>query len=673
VNDASRDPYQIGVWEKQFPNCNWGVDCGGSGLVVIDVDPKDGGFTSIETLESEVGPLPTTLRSRTGSGGMHLFYRSTTVEVPSRVGWLKGVDIRSRGGYVVLPPGIHKSGARYVWEQWCYPTELPDYLLNNISNPKNSTKPLLKDTSEIVLAGVPEGERDDTLFRWACRLRRQHSSDDDGGLAVVTELVLSVAAKSGFPRDQALKKVEQAFKQDHEYKPHTVHSMTDVGNRNRLIDLCGDDIRYVTEWGWMRFTDRGWVPIPEESVVKLAEQVAIHIRQEEVAKGDSDKVRRRILAFADKSESSGSLNNMSKLMRGDQRILRQVKDFDKLDTELVCANGVVDLKTGELREITRDDMTTKNTGVVYDPDIPIDWWLQIVNTMTNGDGEVAEYLQKAAGYTATGLITQECFFVIVGPPASGKSTYIDGIMTALGEYAMNTQPDTFMLRVGSAPNQHELARFSGVRMVSVPETQAGDVYNEGLLKQVTGGDILTARHLYKKAFDYRPKFKLWINSNNDAISQDYAILRRIKRIKFNHTIPYNKRDTLVKNIVKDRETGSKMILKWIVQGAVKFLESGSLTEPIAITMAAHEYQSMTDMMSMFLSDCIVHKGQSVSVLYLYRYYSDWCRSMRQQPDPFITFKKKLTDRGINTSRNDRGVEMFLEIGVGSSLPTMPQI
>jgi putative DNA primase/helicase len=665
LNDATTDVNQIALWDQMYPSCNWGLRCGKpSGIVVIDIDTKGNGYETFERYEDQAGMLPPTMRSKTGGGGVHLVFRTLPgVRVTSRVGWMPGVDIRADGGYIVLPPGNHKSGRRYEWEQWMDIAVCPDHVVEDIlrGSASEEDKKIKRPTSEIVLEGVPEGERDDTLFRWACRLRRQHANDDDGGLAVVTQLVLAVAQRSNFPQDQALKKVEQAFKQDHSDITDKIYSLTDVGNRNRLIDIHGRNLRYVSQWGWMQWTNNGWRTVSEESVIKMAEDVAFKIRDEELELSNNEKIKKRIMAWADRSEGSGALSSMVKLMKGDQRIMREVTDFDQQLTELVCENGIVDLRTGVLRPITRDDMVTKTTGIEYDPDADTSWWEKFIDSVVDGDQELADYLQTAAGYSATGLTSQECFFVIIGPPASGKSTYIDGMMTALGGYAMNTQADTFMMRFGAGPDNHELARFSGMRMVSVSETRAGDKFNESLIKQITGGDIVTARHLYKSAFDFRPQFKLWIGSNNDAISKDYAMLRRIKRVKFPKAIPYEKRDPMVKMMAKDKDLGAKAILKWIVQGSQKFLSEGRILEPLSVTASAYEYQFMTDGTRLFFNDCIIVPGESTSVVALYRFYNEWCRSMGQRAEDIIVFKKMVTDHGITCHPNDRGVEMFAGI------------
>jgi hypothetical protein len=220
VNDASLDPNVITRWFTTWPRANIALACGAANNVfVVDIDPRHGGFGSIDEFESERGDfLPATLTALTGGGGKHLFFRyPTDGSLGNRIGWLPGVDVKSDGGIVILPQSNHISGRNYQWLDLEIPiaTAPSDLVLSIRGSSAAGTKGELADSATI-LDGVPEGQRDDTLFRWACRLRRQHSGDADGGRAVVTALVLAVARKSNFPEDEALVKVEQAFRQEHD-------------------------------------------------------------------------------------------------------------------------------------------------------------------------------------------------------------------------------------------------------------------------------------------------------------------------------------------------------------------------------------------------------------------------------------------------------------------------
>jgi hypothetical protein len=234
----------INWWMQRWPNANWAMPTGSTGFTVVDLDPRNGGYESFAQLQQGRCSLPDTLRSATGGGGQHLFYRHPLGFVIHSVrGWMPGIDIKSDAGYVILPESRHISGGQYYWLNLDVlpPTELPAgiakmILDRSVSSVGGGIGGDLASTAKMILnrpgasasgglgsdlastadilMGVPEGERDDTLFRWACRLRRQVG---DGGRRIVELAVLDAAARCTppFPPQDALRKVEQAWQQDH--------------------------------------------------------------------------------------------------------------------------------------------------------------------------------------------------------------------------------------------------------------------------------------------------------------------------------------------------------------------------------------------------------------------------------------------------------------------------
>jgi hypothetical protein len=126
-------PAELEAWWARWPDANIGVVTGWvSGLVVLDVDPRHGGDSALETLEARHGPTPDTVGSLTGGGGRHLFFAHPPHLVPSRP-LATGLDLKAEGGMVVVPPSRHASGARYRWRSGHAPGELvlaplPDWL-----------------------------------------------------------------------------------------------------------------------------------------------------------------------------------------------------------------------------------------------------------------------------------------------------------------------------------------------------------------------------------------------------------------------------------------------------------------------------------------------------------------------------------------------------------------
>jgi putative DNA primase/helicase len=680
VKDASNDPAVVAEWHRSWPETNWGLACGKeSNVIVIDIDQKSGGFGSIDEYEGSrrLGPLPTSLISLTGGGGRHLFYSYPAgLTVGNRVNWLPGVDVRSDGGYVILPPGTHVSGGTYRWHNFQDVTlsEMPADVAGDITNKTNASGQSMAtpdmDLTNVagIVEGLREGSRDDTLFRWACRLRRQHAGDADGGRAAVTVLIMAAAQRANFPKEEAVKCIESAFKQDHtdEMEEKELRSLDDVGNRDRFLDIHGDDLRYVPELGWLRWGDIGWQVVPGERVCELTEDVSLALIDEKATLVDAGLIK-EYDKFIKYSRSSGGLSAIEKLARQSKRILRSVDDFDTKLTELACSNGIVNLETGELRPFSRMDLVTKNTNVRYVPGLKSVQWQKFLDGATGGDLELQEYLQMAAGYTATGLCAEEVFFVISGPTASGKSTYLDAIMNALGSYFTTTQSETFMYRRGRDASPQEIARLAGVRGTGISEIREGDSFNDELVKQVTGGDRVTGRHLYKTAFEYTPQFKLWIATNHDPSSTDAALMRRLKRIMFPYTVPKEKRDPSLKQAVRREIT--EHILSWIVEGAMKYLAKGKLTEPAAIQDAVGDYAESQDIFKIFLEESvIVSPGSETSLFEMFTAYTQWNQRIGQYAVKLPVFRQKMNDYNHKVGKMADGRDGY--IGLVAKAPAL---
>jgi hypothetical protein len=199
---------EFSQWQKKYPACNWAVVTGKvSGIFVLDVDDPVG-EASLRGKH-----IPATWCVRTGKG-MHYYFEWPGFSVECRTGILPGLDIRGDGGYVVAPGSIHSSGKRYEWvdglspADMSEPAEAPEWLMALLKKPTSNSHSEKIDPVK-VLAGVPEGKRDSTLFRYACRLRSQGLTKEEA-----LRLVLEAAANCTppFPEREAKRKIDQAWK-----------------------------------------------------------------------------------------------------------------------------------------------------------------------------------------------------------------------------------------------------------------------------------------------------------------------------------------------------------------------------------------------------------------------------------------------------------------------------
>ncbi len=178
---ASNSPRMIRSWWRRWPNANIGLVTGEvSGVVVLDVDPRHGGEVSLEELEKEHGPLPETVTSQTGSGGLHLLFSHPGLRVPNSAGALgPGLDVRGDGGYIVAPPSLHACGRRYTWDGALHPltmkpAPMPVWLKDKMLRPERGILAAFPKSplSTLVMTGVREGQRNSSLARLVGHLLR---------------------------------------------------------------------------------------------------------------------------------------------------------------------------------------------------------------------------------------------------------------------------------------------------------------------------------------------------------------------------------------------------------------------------------------------------------------------------------------------------------------------
>jgi hypothetical protein len=250
VKDATTDTKTIASWWTRWPDANIGIATGRvSSLVVLDVDPRHGGDDSLDVLIGQHGHLPDTVEVLTGGNGRHIYFAHEGVDgvgnSSSKLG--PGLDIKTDGGFVVAPPSLHSSGQRYEWEVSSHPNDKvplqpPPWLVDALSetsggSPSSDGADRGSDSVDPaeVLAGFPEGERDDRIYRYACSLRARDTPRSEAEV-----LVLSAAAACSppFPIPQAMAKLNAAWK-----FPAGVESADEEAPPKRLVV-----VRSVADW-----------------------------------------------------------------------------------------------------------------------------------------------------------------------------------------------------------------------------------------------------------------------------------------------------------------------------------------------------------------------------------------------------------------------------------------
>jgi putative DNA primase/helicase len=401
-----------------------------------------------------------------------------------------------------------------------------------------------------------------------------------------------------------------------------------------------------------------WKKDASGEVYRLAKETVASIYGEAEAAPDGER-RKALANHAMKSEAGARIREMVDLARSDVPVMPE--DLDASPDLLNALNGTVDLRTGELREHRRDDLITKIAPVEYRPDAPAPVWAAFLERVLPGEA-LRGFVQRAAGYSATGDTSEQCMFINHGTGANGKSTFQEALAAALGDYAMRTPTEMLLAkRPGSVPN--DVARLKGARLVTASEMEEGRRLAESLVKDLTGQDTITARFMRAEFFDFRPTHKLWLSTNHkpEIRGTDVAIWRRIRLIPFTETIPPAEQDKKLPEKLRDELPG---VLAWIVEGCLEWRRKG-LRPPNEVRRATVEYRAEMDVLAAFLADCCQQgEGMSAFAGNLWNAWRRWCQETGESEGTQKRFGGRLAERGFLNHRDSKtGRKVWSGVGL----------
>lgn len=662
LKDASIDEITIRRWWGMWPDANIGIVTGAvSGIVGIDVDPRHGGEDTVRELGDR---LPSnTPWVTTGSGGLHILYRHPGGHVPcdasGKLG--PGIDVRGDGGYLVAAPSLHQSGMRYAWEQ-PYTTplaDLPSWIKPKLSGPKPRTAPSVVDTGEV----VREGGRHHFLLRHAGRLRRQGLSpaaieaalqvvnlercDPPQTEAEVARIAHDIGAKpAGDPVLPPAPPPSAPPLQD-DADPVAPIQYSDDAIAQLFSLQHQEDLRYVPEWGWLRWDGTRWARTPDVLVMDMARRICRLVATEarEDPEAGQESTRRKLAA---RISSAATAAAVERLARGAPEHLSDARIWDSDPYLLNTPGGAVELRTGRLRPHRREDYCTKITKAT--PRGRSERWERFLERVTTP--EIAAYLKRLAGYALTGSTQEECFTYLYGQGGNGKGTFLNTLTSIMGDYAIVTSAETF-LETRHDRHPTEIAKMQGARLVAAQEVDEGARWNEARLKELTGRDPITARFMRKDEFTFLPQLTLIFAGNHrpQLKSTDAAIRRRFHLVPFEQQIPESERDPRLKdNLLAEADA----IMAWAVEGALDWQEVG-LSPPDSIRSATESYLDSEDTFGLWLDECcIVGADHQEAGSLLYASFKRW-KEARGEGVPSLTrFGRTLSDRGFDSKRASIG-------------------
>jgi putative DNA primase/helicase len=426
---------------------------------------------------------------------------------------------------------------------------------------------------------------------------------------------------------------------------------TDTRNGKEFAADHGESIRYVPEWGWLRYDEKRWAPANYEEMMALAKKTAERMLRD-AARTKDHEAQTRQLRHAVKTLQVPFLKRMLEAARSEDPILARVDDFDRDPLTLNCENGALDLRNGQLWGHEEDQHLTKLAKVNYEPTATAPLWEKFLAEVLP-DQSIRSYLQRWLGYCMTGIADEQAVLFLWGDGQNGKSTATVVPLKILGDYAQTVNASTIIRRSNDGV-RNDLACLKDVRYASIAEYPENKPLDEAFIKSATGGENVRARHLYKEFFEFKPTFKAVVTTNTKpiVIGGDHGIWRRIKLIPFTVRIPDDKKDPKFMDKLFDRERSG--ILNWMLRGYWDWQEQG-LHEPPEVTRAVQEYRLEMDVIAHFLNDRAEQAlGEETAAADLYGAYQQWCHLNGHRAKSQKTFGTEMTKRGVEKRRDAKG-------------------
>ena len=405
------------------------------------------------------------------------------------------------------------------------------------------------------------------------------------------------------------------------------YAWNDIGNGNLFADLYKLRARYVPERSkWAVFDGRIWqFDLGGLAVMQLCKEL-------------SDSLMAYALTITDEKARQEYMRFLSRWQRRSFRetILKDAASvyplpfaaFDRNPMLFNCLNGTLSLDNGRFSPHRPEDYLSKLSGVTYDSDAKCERWERFIDEVMQGDAGKARFLQKALGYALTGDARHECFFILYGPSSrNGKGTTMETFARLMGDYGKSAKPDTIAQRQtanGSGPSE-DIARLIGARFVNVSEPDKKMVLSAALVKTLTGRDTVTARFLHENSIEFRPEFKLFINSNYLPQVTDVTLFSsgRVMVIPFERHFRDDEQDRDLKDILAQPESLSG-ILNWALAGLRGVIDEG-LNPPGAVRLATDEYRERSDKIGRFVAEVLEENPLAVEqTTKVFARYQTWC-------------------------------------------------
>ena len=472
--------------------------------------------------------------------------------------------------------------------------------------------------------------------------KRMNMQAADNGNSISTATKERGSAHRTAPASKAISR-KYVFDAIKSLDAYNNYARTDNGTSRLFADVFKEHIRYVPQRkSWYYYDGSRW----KEDVGGMVAMEQCKALVLEMLRYSIDYNSAEYTGYCNKLQAR---KNRLIILNDAQSVYPiDMSSFDNNRYLFNCYNGTINLKTMEFREHRPKDYITKLAPVIYQPKARYQRFEGFIDEIMSGDSDKARFLQKTLGYALTGDTRYECMFILYGATTrNGKGTLMESILSVLGDYGKAVKPETIAVKNNhnsSGPSE-DIARLAGLRMANISEPGKGMVINAAQVKSMTGNDTINARFLHENSFDFKPQFKLYINTNYLPVITDLTLFssNRLYIIPFDrHFEPWEQDKSLKTEFTEDYVKSA--ILNWLLEGYVNLRNEG-MKPPPAVVNATDEYNLESDKIQLFAEECLVKGNTDVRTSEVYSAYKQWCGENRMYPESNRVFNQSLRALG----------------------------
>ena len=418
----------------------------------------------------------------------------------------------------------------------------------------------------------------------------------------------------------------------------------DFGMANLFGEIYQNEARYCPEHkSWYTYDGGVWKKDTGELLVAEKMKEFIRLLNLYCIEIEDEEKQSKFSKFILRIRNHKCRENILKDARSELRI--EAVEFDRNPYLINCLNGTYDLQTCTFKQHDCRDFITQQTRFNHtvSRNVKSERWEKFIREVCQDNNDKIGFLQRALGYSMLGRSNEECMFILHGKTTrNGKSTLLNTIHYLLGDYA-KVAPVGLICGSGHSKDAEAasptLAGLKGKRFVTMAESNEYGKLDEEKIKQLTGGEEISARALYQSAITYLPQFTLWLSCNDLPAVTDKSLFasERIKVIEFNRHFTPEEQDTRLKEELCSQENMSGIFM-WLVRGYIKYKEKG-LTMSKSMQSVVNEYAAANDVVLQFLQNrceyCpasefnptnIRDKQITIRAKDLYQAFKNWARA-----------------------------------------------